>query len=272
MQFCYLDESGNGTEPVLVLACVAVDAQRMHRTKAGWEELFVELSGLAPTPVRELKSSDLYGGRKQWRRVRGEDRAAAIEAVLTWLVRRRHRVYFTGVDKAAFETARRDSSAVASLRDPWCAAAMHVVLQLQKDGRGKRVPKGHHALFFDAQEQHEEHLAKLTKEPPAWTDDYYARARREPPLSRLVDSPYFANSRHVLLLQIADLLAFVLRRHAELTMGLPSQYEGEAEKIGSWSEWIGQMAGPSSLRWKRLGRSAADEVFALFAPPGVRDL
>ena len=33
MKFCYLDESGVGNEPVLVMARVNVDVQRMHQTK-----------------------------------------------------------------------------------------------------------------------------------------------------------------------------------------------------------------------------------------------
>ena len=39
MKFCYLDESGMGSEPIFVLAGIVVDATRMHITKAAWNDL-----------------------------------------------------------------------------------------------------------------------------------------------------------------------------------------------------------------------------------------
>lgn len=269
MKFCYLDESGNGAEPYLVVAAVTVDASRMHITKAGWADLFADLSRLAGRTILELKSSDLYSGNHLWRDVAGTDRAAAIDAILAWLEARRHEIFFSAVDKDAFDTAARTGGA-AGLSDPWCAAAFHVILQLQKAGRGAKVPKGHFAAFFDAQERHESHLLDLVRNPPPWSDVYYHRARREAVLSRLVDVPYFADSEHVLLIQVADLVAFILRRHVELTSpGSGESYDGETERIRGWSNLIARRAGPDSLRWKQRGRNAAENVFAAFAPAGL---
>src|SRR5450759_808196 len=189
MKFSYIDESGNGQEPYLVTAAVAVDANRMHITKAGWVGLFAELTRLAGRPISELKASDLYSGNHLWRDVGGNDRAAAIGTIFEWLEARRHQLFFAAVDKRAFETSARNGPS-ADLRDPWCAAAFHLVLQLQKAGRGLTQPKGHFALIFDAQEQHESHFADLVRTPPRWSDAYYGRRRRESALSRLVDVPY----------------------------------------------------------------------------------
>jgi hypothetical protein len=156
------------------------------------------------------------------------------------------------------------------MRDPWCAAAFHLVLQLQKAGRSATQPKGHFAVIFDAQERHESHFVDLVRNPPRWSDNYYGRARREPQLSRLVDVPYFADSEHVLLIQVADLIAFVLRRHAELTIaGSVEAYGGEADRIRAWSELVARRAGPVALRWKRRGRNIAENVFFDLAPAGL---
>jgi hypothetical protein len=272
VKFCYVDESGNGEEPYLVVAAVAVDANRMHITKAGWADLFADLTRLAGRTISELKASDLYSGNHLWRDVSGSDRAAAIDAILRWLDARRHQVLFTAIDKCAFETAARTGNA-ADLRDPWCAAAFHIVLQLQKAGRGATQPKGHFAVIFDAQERHEFHFVDLVRNPPRWSDAYYGRGRREAALSRLVDVPYFADSEHVLLIQVADLITFVLRRHAELTTADGAEsYGGEADRIRAWSELIARRAGPASLRWKRRGRNAAESLFADIAPAGLLTL
>lgn len=269
MRFCYVDESGNGEEPFLVLAAVTVDANRMHVTKTAWASLFADLSRLAGRPISELKASDLYSGNHSWREVSGVDRSAAIDTILAWLDSRRHQLFFTAVDKAVFDVAAR-TGITADLRDPWCAAAFHLVLQLQKAGRGAVVPKGHFAVIFDAQVQHEPHFLNLVRNPPAWSDAYYGRERREAALSRLVDVPYFADSEHVLLIQIADLSAFILRRHAELSgVVRVEDYAGETDRIGTWAQFIATLSGPSSLRWKRRGLNEAESVFVDVAPAGL---
>ena len=40
MKFCYLDESTKGKSGVFYMTGIIVDAQRMHRTKSEYKELF----------------------------------------------------------------------------------------------------------------------------------------------------------------------------------------------------------------------------------------
>ncbi|MBK8379303.1 MAG: DUF3800 domain-containing protein [Nitrospira sp.] len=48
----------------------------------------------------------------------------------------------------------------------------------------------------------------------------------------MVDVPYFGDSSEVHLLQVADFVAYFLRRHAEITGGYsPERYELEAGRI-----------------------------------------
>ncbi len=58
MKFCYFDESGKGSEPVLAMAGILVDSHRMHRTKEAWQSFLRGLSVTLKTEVKEFHSKD----------------------------------------------------------------------------------------------------------------------------------------------------------------------------------------------------------------------
>lgn len=272
MKFAYIDESGMGEEPYLIVASVVTDGQRMRLTKASWRELFARLSDLAGREINELKSSDLYNGNRDWRHVEGSARAEAITAILEWLRDRHHQVFFGGVSKALFMQQRVTSSEAQSLLDPWCAAMTHVMLQLQRAHGGIQRNKGNTVVITDNQVMHRDHFLGLVRTPPPWTDAYYDRTRRQPALEQIVDVPYFADSEHVLLIQVADLVAFVLRRRTELHEGLVEHFEGETDRLDGWTEIVSALAQDRSRRWPSRRTMSAHQVFASIAPPSLLTL
>jgi len=73
-----------------------------------------------------------------------------------------------------------------------------------------------------------------------FTDGYtkYAtppRAKAPPRLDQIVDVPHFSKSHLAVLIQIADIGAFVVNRHIALSLsGTPESYPGEKAKIEGW--------------------------------------
>ena len=257
------------------MAAVVTDALRMARTKTEWQGLFADLSRLAGHRIDELKSKDLYNGRSDWGGVDGAARAEAITAILEWLRGRHHEVFFGAVDKAAFATVKSTSAEVRSLGDEWCAGMTHLVLQFQRAYGGKDRNKGNTFVILDDQVRHRDHFLELVRTPPGWTDGFYERRRREETLTQIVDVPYFANSEHVLLIQVADLVAFILRRRTELAEGRPPKYDDEPEKIEGWAQRVAALAGARRRRWpvrQNATAKPAFEVFASIAPPSLTAL
>ena len=270
MKFAYVDESGMGDEPYLVTAAVVADGQRMRLTKESWSALFERLSELAGREVSELKSSDLYRGNRLWHGVEGRARHHAMAEILEWLRDRHHKVVFSGVDKEAYETARIGSVELQSLRDPWCLSMTHLLLHLQRAHARLPRPKGNTVVICDDQARHKTHWLQVVRDPPGWTDAYYGRTNRQTPLDQVVDVPYFADSEHVLLIQAADLIAFVLRRVAEIAGGRPERYDGEAETLTGWTTIISEMTSGQPRMWPAQGGTSAHQVFATVAPPGLQ--
>jgi hypothetical protein len=126
--------------------------------------------------------------------------------------------------------------------------------------------------------------AEIVMNPPIWTDSFYdyqrvVRKRNlqvtnpEPPLAVLIDVPYFADSRHVGMLQVADLFAYLLRHYAELSAGnTREEYAGELDKVGGWAAKIAALLAPDNFRWKATGGCACSNFFRDIAPNALLQL
>lgn len=266
MKFCYIDESDAGDGSLVVAVGVIVDGSRMHLTKSDWAALLETMSGRLGAPLREFKASDLYQGSGRWRGMEGSERGQVISDVVKWIDDRKHYIVYSGVTAAAMEACTREE--LRDIPDTWCAADEHLLLAVQRHHQVLASPKGHTVVVLD-QGRHGEHLVDFVRRPPAWTDDYYGRGRRQLPLNQIVDVPYFVDSAHAVLVQTADLFAYVLRRHVELSdFGDGERYTGEAAQVAAWSRDLAARAFRSDL-WPTQNRTGAHELFRQLAPPSL---
>ena len=173
MKFCYFDESGTGDEPYLVLAGIIVDATRMHVTKDAWAEFLSYLSEAAGRQVEEFHSREFYRGNGVWHGTDGAKRAKIIEAVLKWVENRKHKCVFSGIDKSEYKNSQNNDVRLKQFKSMWCAAAMHCILQVQKQHQREAKTKGHSVLIFDRKVSEETDLSLLIHKPPQWVDTFY---------------------------------------------------------------------------------------------------
>ena len=273
MKFCYFDESGMGSEPYLVVVGIVADAIRMHITKEEWAEFLGRLSSVVGRPIPEFHSRDFYAGNTPWRNLDGHTRTQVIETVLDWAEDRKHKALFSAIDKAAYEAYAETDTRVANCKSQWCTAAIHCILQVQKHHQNLSGVKGHSVLIFDREVREENNLTALVQNPLDCFDSYYDWNPKTPRLHVVVDVPFFADSRQILLAQVADLFAYILRTWAEIKDGhLSERYVGEGARLKQWSERIAAMSLPRSTRYLSKGRCDAAQLFWDLAPACVREL
>jgi hypothetical protein len=273
MKFCYFDESGNGDEPYLVIAGIIVDAHRMHVTKEGWADFLAYLSKVAERPIQEFHSRDFYRGNGIWREMGGPKRAEIIDAIINWVVERKHKSVFSGIDKKNYKQLLGKDERLNVFKTMWCAASMHCTLQVQKQHQNEAKTKGHTVLIFDREVAVEKEFSQLIFNPPLWTDSYYLLKRRQSQLNQIVDVPFFADSKHILLAQVADLFAYILRTSAEIQDGLlREKFEGEGAKMLEWSNRIAKTALPRATRYPSKSRCKATQLFWDLAPLPIKSL
>lgn len=273
MKFCYLDESGTGAEPYAVMIGIVVDAQRMHVTKDDWLNLLSSLSKLTKKPVPEIHTRDFYPGNDIWRGLDGPLRSRVITAVFKWLNNRKHSVIWSVIDKSEYQNHKSAGTLPTGINTVWKCLGLHLILGIQKAFQSEKKNKGNTLLIFDEEKREELKFAKLINKPPEWTDDYYRRGRKQERLDQIIDVPYFANSKHVGLIQMADFASFFLRRFVEIKTGaVPAKYREEEQKIGGWIDSLCKRHVSMSASYPKRGRSEAQEFFWSIAPDCIRTM
>lgn len=230
MKVCYVDESGNnGADPCLVMVGILADVTRLNRTVAEFGEIFELVQSLFQENLQELKGAKMIIGRDRWRRIDSGTRKKLAGTICKWVGNRKHHLVIAAIDRQAFDDAPDPG---LRKRDPWLAAALHIALQVQKNNQDHAKNKGRTFLIFDENKVGADHLSELLWAPPPWTDDYYARSKKQAALDQLIDSSFSVKSHHAGLVQIADVYAFVFRRWAELVQyALAEEWDGERAYI-----------------------------------------
>lgn len=268
MHFCYVDETGNDDKsPVLVMVGIVIDATKLRRTQEEFGKIFENLCGLTGRSLKELKSTDILPGKRTWQGVDGEVRSTVVENICDWVSTRSHKIAFAAIDRSLHKAS---APGCPELRDEWQAGAVHVLLQLQRYGQRKPAGKGRTVVIIDNNPAGVAALSKLVVSPPAWTDDYYGRGKKEPALSMIIDTPFAVESHHVLMIQVADVIAGILRRSAELeAYARPEKYGGERVQYAEWIGLLSRSLLGNEHRWGSGNKSECAEWYRSLAPASL---
>jgi len=258
----------------------------MHVTKSDWLGILQRLSNDVQRPVEEFHTRHFYKGNGIWRSLNGEQRTAVLNRILEWMNERNHKVVFAAVDKEKIDPADlsdKDNFVRNDKPSYWKLAALHLLLSVQKYHQSKERKKGHTVMVFDKGNDPEE-IAEIVLRPPTWTDSFYDYEREirkrkanipnpDLPFNMILAVPYFAASRHVGMLQIADLFSYLLRHHAELQAGYTTpEYADEIVKVSGWISRLATLLVPDNFRWKASGGCECNKFFRSFAPESLIDV
>lgn len=273
VNLCYCDESGTGEEPIATMVGVIVDAGRMHLTKDHWGNLLESLSSIAGHQIVELHTRDFYSGNGVFRGIDGKTRAKIISSIFEWLTERKHHFVYASVVKTAYFEGVKAQEIPDELNTVWRFLGFHLVLAMQKHCQRDQGVKGHTIFVFDNEERERMRFTDIIMRPPAWSDQYYGRGKKQPQLDQIVDIPYFGDSREVALIQLADFVAFFLRRYAEIKEGLvPAKYDDEEERVTEWITELKTRSIGSARIYPKTQRQYADNIFFDRAPASIRSL
>ena len=203
MEFCYIDESGTGSEPIAVMVGVIADSYTMRVTKSHWSELLLKLSTIIKREIKEIHTKDFYAGNGPWRDITGEQRSDIINAIFNWLQERRLDVVYTAVQKDIFSDKKSENK-INEIGSLWQFMALHIALSVQKKYQGTSMgnkrkvnPKGACVLIFDNEYRESKQYIDMLLSPPDWTDSYYDKKRKQEKMDKIIDVPHFVDSEQV---------------------------------------------------------------------------
>lgn len=273
MKLCYCDESGTGKEPIAVMTGILVDSSRMHRTKDNWDELLRSISRISGRHLAELHTCDFYSGNGVFYGVDGHTRSRIISEIFEWLAKRKHHIAYTSVLKETYFKSFEARAVPDELNTVWRFMGFHLVLAIQKYCQQESGVKGNTLFIFDNNERERMRFTDLIARPPSWSDEYYDRKKKQDQLDQIIDVPYFGDSKEVSLIQVADFLAYFLRRYAELKEGLVKPwYSDEQSTIEGWMKRFKDQSIGTRFIYPAVGRNAPENLFYDIASPSIRQL
>ncbi len=245
MKLCYCDETGIGSEPIAVMVGVVVDSQRMHITKEDWDDLLGHLSGIVGVRLKEL--------------------------IFQWFADRKHHFIHTAIDKNAFQSAVKMGALPSEIQTVWRCMGAHIILAAQRAFQKIEKTKGHTIFIFDNEHREEKHFKEFIFQPPPWSDSYYERGKKQRALEHVIDVPYFADSKDVALLQVADFTAYFLRRYGEIEEGHSApRYPDEYPKVKSWIGLLADRSIGLNCIYPPKGRDKTADLFYQLCPRSLR--
>jgi hypothetical protein len=254
---------------------IIADAIRLHKTSRQFSGFFDQVRNVFPENLKELKGSRILYGKGAWRQVDADMRKRIFAALAKWLDKRKHGILISAVDTAKAQRASKTHTTIpnAVACDPWVAAALNISLQIQAKHQGEQKNKGNTFLFIDDNPQKLPMLCELLWSPPKWLDGYYPKEPEQEHLNQIVDTAFAVRSHHCGLIQVADLLAFIVRRHLELLNQVtPAEWNGEPTFIHQCLEPILPRIYKNSAGMKSANRSPSACWYRAIAPNGYDEL
>jgi hypothetical protein len=254
----------------MVMVGIVVNGERLARTQDDLSGIFSTLGGITTGYLKELKSKTLLSGTGVWSGVPGEQRRKVVSDLCGWLCDRKHDLALAAIDH---ERLLAQPPAAVEIASIWQAGACHIALQIQRAHQSKSGSKGRTVLVFDDNKHETANFSDLIYSPPPWTDSYYDRPKKKPPLFEMIDTPFAVKSHHVGLVQVADVYAAIFRRYAQLAeFDLPEKYSGEFEHYREWTEILAPRLLGRAHRWPKRSKSDCAQWYSSVAPASLVDL
>ena len=239
MKFIYVDESGARDQgDVFVMTGLMVDAYRLRKKTTDFDAKLEAIFARHPGTRGDLKTKRFINGAGAWNQVPAQQRKDFLREICELAVSNGGKVY--GI---AFSYDRFDDALAADHGHPfadsyWIANAMFVSSLVQKKMQGVANAKGLTVFIMDDNKREMANLSDGLYKCSEWYDGLYQcrgtkRGKRiwlarkpKDRFDQIINTAFAIKSDHSSLVQVADALSWVYRRHLELK-SQAEQYVGE---------------------------------------------
>ncbi|UWQ85027.1 DUF3800 domain-containing protein [Leisingera caerulea] len=258
MKFIYFDESGSGDEgDVFVMCGLMVDAYKLRKKTADFDKMLGAFLAKHPGTGTELKTKRFINGRGGWRKIDAEERKAFLTEICQLAVANGGKLFGIGLSFDALNAAKNAGHGHPFGDSYWLASGMFTSALLQKKMQGIKNSKGLTVVIMDDNKAEMPKLSDGLYQADPWYDGLYqVRGRKRGKtiwlprtdadrFDHIINTAFAIKSDHSSLVQVADAICYVYRRHLELKteaeawageqdyyQGLINILEPQREKLG----------------------------------------
>ena len=269
MKFVYVDESGGPDQSdVFVMIGLLVDAYRLRKKTADFDDLLNDLLQRHPGHPDELKTKRFINGSGGWSVVPPDERKQFLRDICT-LAADGGKLFGIGMSFNNFDAAIAADHNHLTGNSYWLAAGLFVTALVQKKMQTVPGNKGLTVLVMDDNKQEMPNLSDALYKADSWLDGLYQVQRRvrrrmvwkcriaADRLDQIINTAFAIKSEHSSLVQVSDALSFIYRRHLEL--------KAEAEAYRGETEFYEELVRIIDPRRERLGRTRACESLNFYS-------
>lgn len=258
MKFIYVDESGaRDQSDVFVMCGLMVDAYKLRKKTEGFDQMLAAMFGKHPGTRNDLKTSRFINGSGGWNQVPAQERKQFLTDLCNLAVDNGGKIFGIGLSFFAFDRAITAGHGHPFANSHWLACATFTACLVQKKMQGVKNSKGLTVVIMDDNKAAMPGLSEAIHNADPWFDGLYqvqAKKRgktiwdartNDDRFDHIVDTAFAVKSDHSSLVQVADAICYVYRRHIELKTvaeawpgeqayyaGLVQRLERNREKIG----------------------------------------
>jgi hypothetical protein len=242
MKFTYVDESGDQAQgDVFVMAGVHIDAYRLRKQTAQFDEMITKFLAKHPKAPKELKTKAFINGSGGWSAVDAIERKQFLSEICD-LAAECARLFVVALSFKNFEKATNAGHQHTFGKSYWLGAAMLVAALVQRKMQEESGNKGLTVLICDDNKREMPNLSDALYEANRW--NIIAGNER---FNQIVNCAFAIKSHHSSLIQVADAVSYIYRRHLELKGGTA---EWDGERL-----YFDGLVGKLEVKRVRLGRN-----------------
>jgi len=258
MKFAYLDESGDQSQSdVFVMAAIMIDGFKLRKQTAEFDEKLKDFLAKHPKAPKELKTKAAIQGNDKWSQVDPGDRKNFISELID-LAFDCSRVFAFALSFSKFASVVKCGDKDYPIDNSyWLASAMFVAALIQKKNQKEKNNKGLTVLICDDNKKDMPQLSSALYDADSWFDPLYEGIKTKKGtqqfvartnanrFDQIINTGFAIKSEHASLVQVADAVSYIYRRHLELMSedegwkGEKAYFKGRVDKLEKKREKIG---------------------------------
>lgn len=258
MKFIYIDESGSpGDGDVFVMCGLMVDAYKLRKKTADFDRKLDEFLQKHPGSSTELKTSRFINGKGGWNKIPPQDRKDFLTDICRLTVANGGALFGIGFSYEALDAAKVAGHGHPFGDSYWLAGGMFTASLVQKKMQGIKNSKGLTVVIMDDNKVEMPQLSHGLYQADPWYDGLYQERKKKRGKSvwiprdggnrfdHIINTAFAIKSDHSSLIQVADAICYVYRRHLELTVqdeayaGERNYYQGLVDILDPQREKLG---------------------------------
>ncbi len=269
MKFIYVDESGGRDQGDVFTMCgLMVDAYKLRKKTADFDQKLKALFDKHPDIRTDLKTIRFINGKGAWRAVDAEERKNYLTEICRLAVENGGKIFGIGLSFDAFDQAAAAGHGQPFRTNYWLSSAVFTSCLVQKKMQGVSNHKGLTVVIMDDNKREMPNLSDALYQGDPWFDGLYQIQgkkrgktvwidRKETDrFDHIINTAFAIKSDHSSLIQVADAICYVYRRHLELN-AVDEEWAGEQDYYAGLVEILEQ-------NQEKLGRSPNEACVQFF--------